>query len=227
MRPPLRAYSAHYEFHSTAYSSIDMHSSGFLTLSFLSGLALAQNANNSTGNDTLCKNQQTLDQISTGTVNSTGSDAFTWNSSVAGSEPWYISITLNETVPDEPYTAAKRPITWSYLSVPGTTRNVSACIYQFEPRNATSTGNSSGNDVGCAGVLPEGCTSYLQEALLNQTSGGYQSDIRCGSIREGLSERGQAACGWLGDIGWRGKYYSFTALRLVSKDLSLTKLSDL
>lgn len=47
---------------------------------------------------------------------------------------------------------------------------------------------------------------YLRDALLSKTSGGYNSELKCGSPLELLAERGQAACGWLEAITWAGKF---------------------
>ncbi|XPS68479.1 hypothetical protein M3J09_000766 [Ascochyta lentis] len=183
-----------------------MRTSTLSTTVLLSGLALAQNSTNATDSGT-CLNQRMLDLASTGSVNSTGSESFTWNSSAARdqgiTDPWIVSVTVNDTLRGLEFSSVPSNggnIAWPYLSVPDSARNVSVCAYQFRSRNTTSTGNGSGNDVGCAGVLSEKCTTYLREALLNQASGGYQSELRCKSFPESERERRDEACGSLLDM---------------------------
>ncbi|KAJ4363779.1 hypothetical protein N0V95_000973 [Ascochyta clinopodiicola] len=184
-----------------------MRVSSLSTTALLSGLALAQNATDSK----TCTNQWTLDQVSTGRINSTGSESFTWNSDTARdqgvTDPWFVSVTVNETLPGSEGASSLSnggTIAWAYLSVPESARDVSVCAYQFKPRNATSSGNGGTNDVGCGGVLSDRCTTYLREALLNQTSGGYQSTLRCGSLPNSERERREEACGPLESIASTG-----------------------
>ena len=191
-----------------------MRPSSFPTITLLGGLALAQKITNNT-DTTICRNQQVLDQTSTGTVNSTGSESFTWNSAAARDlgviEPWYVSILVNDTLRGrEGNTTLNNggTIAWPYLSVPENARNVSVCLYQFASQNNTSTGNGSKGDIGCAGVLSEGCTLYLRDLLLNQTSGGYASELKCGNPTPTVTDnlRKEQACGDLGNrISFRGK----------------------
>lgn len=175
------------------------------TTAVLTRFALTQDSNNATST-TICSNQEEIDELAHGHVNSTGSESFIWNSTAArefqATEPWYVSILVNNTNRDVDNGGT---IAWPYLSVPNDLRNVTTCVYQFASRNATSTGDGS-SDVGCAGVLPEGCTTYLRAALLNHTRGGSGSQMQCSLLLNEDKKRADEACGNIGNQGLRGEF---------------------
>ena len=178
----------------------------FFIVALGSGFALAQNDTTAT-NTTICSNQWDTDGVATGPINSTGSESLFWNSTTGGDrgapKPWYISVLVNDTgntLWDNGGTTA-RP----YLSVPNDV-NANVCVYSFASRNATSIGNGSG-DIGCAGVLPEGCIAYLRGAIMNETSEISGSRARCDmlSLAPEDQKRREEACGPLGSMGLRCK----------------------
>ena len=192
-----------------------MRRSSLFTVALVTCRGFAQDTTNDT-DTTICRNQQLLDQTSNGTVNATGSESFTWDNAAArdlgATEPWYVSILVNDTVRGregvDSSTDNGSTVAWPYLSVPNYPRNVSVCLYQFASQNATSTGNGGKGNVGCAGVFSESCISYLRELLLNQTSGRYLDEPKCGNPTPTVadSERREQACGDLGNsIAFRGK----------------------
>jgi hypothetical protein len=95
------------------------------------------------------------------TVNSTGQHKFTWNSSYASDDPWYISalVGLRGIEWDDSYDVRAE----AYISVPGNVSNgTEICIYQYTNINATL---ESGGDNSCSGVISSGCIDHLTKAL--------------------------------------------------------------
>jgi hypothetical protein len=97
------------------------------------------------------------------TVNSTGQHEFTWNSSYAGDDPWYVSVLVGS-----------RGTEWNngldvganaYISVPGNVSNgTKICSYQYDNINATL---ESGGENSCSGVISSVCIDHLTKALSN------------------------------------------------------------
>jgi hypothetical protein len=115
-------------------------------------------------------------------VNSTGQYEFTWNSSYASDDPWYVSVLVGS-----------RGTEWNdghdvgasaYISVPGNVSNGTAiCSYQYDNINATL---ESGGENSCSGVISPGCIEHLTKALSNL--GNYCPHADTGSTSEAFNE---------------------------------------
>jgi hypothetical protein len=117
-----------------------------------------------------------------GTVNSTGQHEFTWNSSYASEDPWYVSVLVGS-----------RGTEWNdghdvggnaYISVPGNVPNGrETCSYQYTNINATL---ESGGENSCSGVISSVCIDHLTEVLSNSVH--YCPDIDTGSTSEAFKK---------------------------------------
>lgn len=116
------------------------------------------------------------------TVNSTGQHEFTWNSSYASDDPWYVSVLVGS-----------RGTEWNdrhdvradaYISVPGNVPNgTEICIYQYTNINATL---ESGGENSCSGVISSVCIDHLTKVLSN--SANYCPDSDTGSTSEAFKK---------------------------------------
>jgi hypothetical protein len=116
------------------------------------------------------------------TVNSTGQHEFTWNSSYASDDPWYVSVLVGSqgTEWDDRHDVSAR----AYISVPGNVPNgTEICSYQYTNINATL--ESSGED-SCSGVISSVCIDHLTKALTN--SAYYCPGSDTGSTSEAFNK---------------------------------------
>lgn len=92
-------------------------------------------------------------------INSTGRYEFTWDSSYATNDPWYVSVLVIAPVQGQSTEVGAR----AYISVP---KNVSSdtrlCMYQFVNINATL---EAGGRNSCNGAISATCIEYLTDAL--------------------------------------------------------------
>jgi hypothetical protein len=140
--------------------------SGLLTTAFV-------NAQNSSCQGTLLEFR---------TVNSTGLHEFTWNSSYASDDPWYVSVLVGS-----------RGTEWndnhdvnanSFISVPGNVpKGTGLCSYQYTNINATL---ESGGENSCSGVISSVCIDHLTNVLSDVTNYCPSSDI--GSTSEAFNK---------------------------------------
>ncbi|KAF7571372.1 hypothetical protein PtrM4_088720 [Pyrenophora tritici-repentis] len=96
-------------------------------------------------------------------VNSTGQQEFTWNSSYAGDDPWYVSVLVGPPGPkfDDRFDIRGN----AYISVPGNVpNNTKICNYRYQSINATL---ESGGENSCSGVISSDCMDHLNKALLS------------------------------------------------------------
>ncbi|KAI4943504.1 hypothetical protein J4E91_009414 [Alternaria rosae] len=106
-------------------------------------------------------------------VNSTGQHEFTWNSSYAGDDPWYVSVLVGSRYDD-----VRGHV---YISVPGNVPNdTELCSYQYTNLNATL---EAGGENSCSGVISSDCMDHLDKAL-SDTSAGYCPGIYTSSVSE-------------------------------------------
>lgn len=106
--------------------------------------------------DAACQNRQKFTN-----VNSTGQQEFTWNSSYASNDPWYVSVLVGY-----------QGIEWNdshdvranaYISVPENVSNgTEICIYQYSNINATL---GSGGENSCSAVISSACIDHLNKVL--------------------------------------------------------------
>lgn len=93
-------------------------------------------------------------------VNSTGQHEFTWNSSYAGDDPWYVSVIVGSRYDD-----VRGHV---YISVPGNVpNNTELCKYQWSNINATL---EAGGENSCSGVISSDCMDHLNKALSDTSS---------------------------------------------------------
>jgi hypothetical protein len=94
-------------------------------------------------------------------VNSTGQYEFTWNSSFATKDPWYVSVLVGSRGPG--WEDVHDITALAYISVPGNVPNdTGLCTYQFTNINATL---EVGGKDSCKGVISSACVDYLTRAL--------------------------------------------------------------
>jgi hypothetical protein len=116
------------------------------------------------------------------TVNSTGQHEFTWNSSYASDDSWYVSVLVGS-----------RGTEWNdrhdvranaYISVPGNVPNgTEICSYQYTNINATL---ASEGENSCSGVISSVCIDHLTEVLSN--SANFCPDSDTGSTSEAFNK---------------------------------------
>jgi hypothetical protein len=116
------------------------------------------------------------------TVNSTGQYEFTWNSSYAGDDPWYISVLVGSQGTEWNNRRDVRAI--PYISVPGNLPNGTGfCSYQYTNINATL---ESGGENSCSGVISSDCIDHLTKALKDPANSCPDSDT--GSTSEAFKK---------------------------------------
>lgn len=94
-------------------------------------------------------------------VNSTGQHGFTWNSSYAGEESWYVSVLIGSR--ETEWNDGSDVDATAYISAPGNVRNGTGyCSYQYNNINATL---ESGGETSCSGVISSVCIDHLTNAL--------------------------------------------------------------
>ncbi|USP75914.1 hypothetical protein yc1106_03188 [Curvularia clavata] len=99
------------------------------------------------------------------TVNSTGRHEFTWNSSYANDDPWYVSVLVGSRGTEWNHTNDVRADT--YISVPGNVPNgTEICSYQYTNINATL---EPGGQNSCSGVISSVCIDHLTKVLSDST----------------------------------------------------------
>ncbi|KAI1669647.1 hypothetical protein L13192_07106 [Pyrenophora tritici-repentis] len=105
-------------------------------------------------------------------VNSTGQHEFSWNSSYASDDPWYVSVLVGSGGPEWKDRHDVRAI--PYISVPGNVPNgTGICSYQYTNINATL---ESGGENSCSGVISSGCIDYLTKVLSSSSNSCPRSD---------------------------------------------------
>ncbi|CAA9960581.1 hypothetical protein PTMSG1_03982 [Pyrenophora teres f. maculata] len=116
------------------------------------------------------------------TVNATGQHEFTWNSSYASDDPWYVSVLVG---PRGPEWNDKHDVRAdAYISVPGNVPNgTGICSYQYTNINATL---ESGGENSCSGVIDSGCIDHLTRVLSSSTNSCPHSDT--GSTSEAFKK---------------------------------------
>ena len=184
------------------------YSSFFLFLFTAMPLSLAQNSTNTTCNT----EESTHDsEVKATTFNSTGSVSWLWNNAENDSQPWYISLLLNDTSRGRNVLASPRGQAFDLSGFVSTAPDVVArfCVYVFPAENATSTGNGA-NNTGCAGVLSDSCAEYLVEAMQNASSSTIDPGGSCGGLPDADSDqkRRTEACGEGKLTGSEGESYS-------------------
>lgn len=116
------------------------------------------------------------------TVNSTGQHEFTWNSSYASDDPWYVSVLVGSqgTEWNDRHDVRAN----AYISVPGNVSNgTEICSYQYTNINATL---ESGGENSCSGVISSVCIDHLTKALSNLAN--YCPDSDTGSTSEAFNK---------------------------------------
>jgi len=118
------------------------------------------------------------------TVNSTGQHEFTWNSSYASDDPWYVSVLVGP-----------RGTEWNdrhdvranaYISVPGNVPNgTEISSYQYTNINATL---ESGEENSCSGVISSDCIDHLTKVLSTGNSANSCPDSDTGSTSEAFNK---------------------------------------
>ncbi|CAN9322300.1 unnamed protein product [Alternaria alternata] len=94
-------------------------------------------------------------------VNSTGQHEFTWNSSYAGEDSWYVSVLIGSR--ETEWNDGSDVDATAYISAPGNVRNGTGyCSYQYNNINATL---ESGGENSCSGVISSVCIEHLTNAL--------------------------------------------------------------
>ena len=94
-------------------------------------------------------------------VNSTGQHEFTWNSSYAGEDSWYVSVLIGSR--ETEWNDGSDVDATAYISAPGNVRNGTGyCSYQYNNINATL---KSGGENSCSGVISSVCIDHLTNAL--------------------------------------------------------------
>lgn len=116
-----------------------------------------------------------------GTVNSTGQHEFTWASSYAGNDPWYVSVLVGSQWDDGNDVRAN-----TYISVPGNAPNrTTVCSYHYTNINATLEDRGTNS---CSGAISSGCIDHLTKALGDGTSGNFCPNSDTGSTSEAFKE---------------------------------------
>jgi hypothetical protein len=116
------------------------------------------------------------------TVNSTGQYEFTWNSSYAGDDPWYISVLVGSQGTEWDNSLDVRAN--AYISVPGNVpKGTGFCGYQYTNINATL---ESGGENSCSGVISSDCIDHLTKVMI--ASGNSCPDSDTGSISEAFKK---------------------------------------
>lgn len=106
-----------------------------------------------------------------GNVNSTGQHQFTWNSSYATDDPWYVSVVVGSQGAEWDDVHDVRGLT--YISVPGNVSNdTEICIYQYTNINETLQATAENS---CNGVLSSECIDQMTDALGEATGSGCPS----------------------------------------------------
>jgi hypothetical protein len=117
-----------------------------------------------------------------GTVNSTGQHEFTWNSSYASDDPWYVSVLVGIQGPEWNGHDVRAN---AYISVPGNVSNgTGICSYQYNNINATL---KSGGENSCSSVISSVCIDHLTKALSNNVA-NYCPDSNTGSTSEAFNK---------------------------------------
>jgi hypothetical protein len=118
-------------------------------------------------------------------VNSTGQYEFTWNSSYASADPWYISVLVGSQGTE--WDTSRDVRAHAYISVPGNVpKGTEICGYQYININATL---ESGGENSCSGVISSDCIDHLTKVL------STSSDYYCpGSDTGSISEEFSKAC---------------------------------
>jgi hypothetical protein len=94
-------------------------------------------------------------------VNSSGQHEFTWNSSYAGEDSWYVSVLIGSR--ETEWNDGSDVDATAYISAPGNVRNGTGyCSYQYNNINATL---ESGGENSCSGVISSVCIDHLTNAL--------------------------------------------------------------
>jgi hypothetical protein len=117
-----------------------------------------------------------------GTVNSTGQHDFTWNSSYASNDPWYVSVLVGSrgTEWNDKYDVRAN----AYISIPGNVSNgTGICSYQYTNINVTV---ESGGENSCSGVISSVCVEHLTKTLSNLAN--YCPDSDTGSPSEAFKK---------------------------------------
>jgi hypothetical protein len=116
------------------------------------------------------------------TVNSTGQHEFTWDSSYASDDPWYVSVLVGSRGTE--WKDSHDVSAEAYISVPGNVSNgTKICSYQYDNINATL---ESGGVNSCSGVISSGCIDHLTNALTKSEYYCPGSDI--GSTSEAFNK---------------------------------------
>jgi hypothetical protein len=117
-----------------------------------------------------------------GTVNSTGQHEFTWNSSYASDDSWYVSVLVGIQGPERNGHDVRAN---AYISVPGNVSNgTGVCSYQYNNINATL---ESGGENSCSSVISSVCIDHLTKALSNNVA-NYCPDSDTGSTSEAFNK---------------------------------------
>jgi hypothetical protein len=115
-------------------------------------------------------------------VNSTGQYEFTWNSSYAGDNPWYISVLVGSQGTE--WDSRRDVRAQAYISVPGNVpKGTGFCGYQYTNINATL---ESGGENSCSGVISSDCIDHLTKAL--KDSANNCPDSNTGSTSEAFKK---------------------------------------
>jgi hypothetical protein len=119
-----------------------------------------------------------------GTVNSTGQHEFTWTSSYAGDDPWYVSVLVGSQGTE--WNKGLDVRANAYISVPRNVPNRTAmCSYQYTNINATLEARGKNS---CSGAISLGCIEYLTKALGTGSPGTSCPNSDTGSTSEAFSE---------------------------------------
>jgi hypothetical protein len=117
-----------------------------------------------------------------GTVNSTGQYEFTWNTSYASDDPWYISVLVGSQ--GNQWNNRRDVRANAYISVPGDVpKGTGFCSYQYTNINATL---ESGGENSCSGVISSDCIDYLTKVLSKPANNCPDSDT--GSTSEAFNK---------------------------------------
>jgi hypothetical protein len=116
------------------------------------------------------------------TVNSTGQQEFTWNSSYASDDPWYVSVLVGSRGTE--WNDGHNVSASAYISVPGNVSNrTKMCSYQYDNINATLESKWENSR---SGVISSVCIDHVTKAL-NELS-YYCPDSDTGSTSEAFNK---------------------------------------
>ncbi|KAF2443133.1 hypothetical protein P171DRAFT_363470 [Karstenula rhodostoma CBS 690.94] len=135
-------------------------------------------------------------------LNSTGQHEFTWDSSYATNDPWYVSVLVKS---GAEWTDARDVVATAYVSAPGNVPNdTGICLYQYTNINATL---AAGGDNSCNGVISSNCIDFLTDALNEPTYG-----LKCPEENIGpTSDAFNKACPMLiGNAGYSSYFVDVT-----------------